>query len=84
MPAMLDLECLQCGQAFTAPKKRRGRHPGFCSDACRRAAARDRASGFSRAHELVPGGPARPPRKYRPRARPDAPNPAQPSLFDGL
>ena len=33
----LALNCLVCGKSFEAERKTCGRHPGFCSPACRKA-----------------------------------------------
>lgn len=53
-PEMLDFLCRQCGASFTAPRKRRGRHPGFCGAQCRRVAADARRRAWRDTQPLRP------------------------------
>src|ERR1700722_2636670 len=44
--ASFTLNCRQCGGTFSAQRKSRGRHPGFCSMACRDLAAKAQADRY--------------------------------------
>jgi endogenous inhibitor of DNA gyrase (YacG/DUF329 family) len=48
LPNSVNLQCAQCGEPFEAPRKRGGRHLGFCSEKCRAAAAIKRAQRYRR------------------------------------
>jgi endogenous inhibitor of DNA gyrase (YacG/DUF329 family) len=44
--ATVELKCKSCGRLFEAPRKRRGRHRGFCCDECEAAAIKERAERY--------------------------------------
>jgi hypothetical protein len=42
----LNLKCKRCGAPFSDQRKRRGRHKGFCSEACRVADRKQRLQRY--------------------------------------